>query len=64
MTAKTDKYRCIWNADPATMMTVGWNQVSGTNPVIYYDTQDYGENWEAYNYAQIPQTILLSVSPS
>ena len=59
-TAKTDKYRCIWNADPATMMTVGWNQVSGTNPVIYYDTQDYGENWETYNYAQIPNHNIVS----
>ncbi len=50
--AKTDQYRCIWNLDPATRMTVGWNQISGTNPVIYYDTQDYGSDWQSYTNSQ------------
>ncbi len=60
ITAKTDKYRCIWNADPSTMMTIGWGQVSGTNPVVYYDTEDYGNNWEAYTYAQNYSHSILS----
>jgi len=50
--AKTDKYRCIWNMDPATMTTVAWNQTSGTGAVIYFDTQDYGNDWGAYANAQ------------
>ncbi len=58
--AKTDKYRCIWNADPATMMTVGWNQISGTNPVIYYDVQDYGGDWQAYANAQKADKSIVS----
>jgi len=50
--AKTDKYRCIWNVDPAARTTVAWNQISGTDPVVYYDTQDYGGDWQAYANTQ------------
>ena len=50
--AKTDKYRCIWNMDPATTTTIGWNQISGTDPVIYFGTQDYGNDWSFYANSQ------------
>lgn len=32
---KSDKYRLVWNSDPMTSMTVGWNQYEG-KPTLYY----------------------------
>lgn len=46
--ASTDKYRLILNDDPATTITVAWNQISGNNAIVYYDTQDHGQNYAQY----------------
>jgi len=43
-----DKYRLILTTDPATTITVGWNQISGTNPIVYYGTTDFGTAWASY----------------
>ena len=32
---KTDKYRLIWNSDPKTTMTIGWNQLEGEGYILY-----------------------------
>jgi len=37
--AKADKLRVIWNNDPGTTMTIGWNQVSGKFPKVEYSAQ-------------------------
>lgn len=44
----TDKYRIMWRDNPSTTMVIGWNQVSGSNPVVYYGTTDHGTNWSSY----------------
>ena len=44
----TDRYRCMWREDPSTTMTIGWEQVSGNDPVVYYDEYDGG--MEPLNY--------------
>ncbi|PHR49934.1 MAG: hypothetical protein COA32_02030 [Fluviicola sp.] len=44
----TDKYRLMFNDDPSSIITVGWEQVSGSNPVVYYGTLDEGTNWANY----------------
>lgn len=44
----TQRYRLMFNDDPATIITVGWEQVSGTNPKVYYGTADHGTNWASY----------------
>lgn len=46
--AKTEKYRCMWREDPSTTMTIGWNQLNGTNPVLYLDREDKGTDIIAY----------------
>jgi len=46
--ANTDKYRIMWRDNPSTTMVIGWNQVSGSNPVVYYGTIDNGTDWSAY----------------
>ena len=49
-----DKFRCVWRDNPATSMTVAWNQASGVNPTLYYGTTDYGTDSEQYVYSKIP----------
>lgn len=52
--AKTGRYRCMWRDDPATTMVIGWDQISGINPVVYYDTKDQGRNVSAYKSSKRP----------
>ena len=47
--SNNDKYRIILNDDPTSTITVAWNQISGTNPQVYYDTVDHGTNYQLYN---------------
>jgi hypothetical protein len=42
--ANNDKYRLILVTDPATSITIGWNQTSGSNPVVWYGTTDHGNS--------------------
>ncbi len=46
------KYRLTLRDNPATTITVGWDQMSGASAVIYYGTQDFGTDWEAYPLRQ------------
>lgn len=48
----SDKYRIIITDDPATKITIGWNQISGTNPTVYYDTIDYGTDYSLYAFSK------------
>lgn len=32
------RYRCIWNDDPATTMTIGWDQVGNTQSFVWLST--------------------------
>ncbi|AUP77368.1 Ig-like domain-containing protein [Flavivirga eckloniae] len=46
--ADTNKYRLTIRDNPATSIVIGWNQVSGSNAVVYYGTTDFGTNWSSY----------------
>jgi hypothetical protein len=50
--SSTGKYRLILNDNPATTITIAWDQESGTDPVVYYDTVDHGSNYSAYQYTK------------
>lgn len=56
--AKTDKYRCIWRDNPSTTMTIAWNQISGTDAVLYYDTYDNGTDIPQYVYQKKPSKTV------
>lgn len=56
--ALTDKYRCMWRDDPSTTMVIGWNQVSGTAPVVYYDVSDRGEVINKYAFLKKADRII------
>ena len=46
--ASNGRYRLILVDDPATTITIAWDQFSGDNPVVWYDTTDYGQNYMSY----------------
>jgi hypothetical protein len=48
--AVTDKYRLVIRDNPSNSIVIGWNQVSGANPVVYYDTIDHGTNFASYTF--------------
>lgn len=48
--AATRRYRAIWNDDPATTMTLAWEQVSGGGAKVFYDVRDHGSRVDAYAY--------------
>lgn len=54
------RYRCMWRDDPATTMVVGWDQVSGANPVFYYDVIDNGQRAEAYKSSKKADLVVPS----
>ncbi len=47
-----EKYRLIISGDPATTITIGWNQTSGTDPIVYYDTIDHGNDFSLYAFSK------------
>jgi len=57
-TSGTDKYRLTFGNDPATTMTIGWNQWKGSNPVLYYGTEDHDRDWNAYTYSKNPDAAI------
>ena len=58
--AHTGRYRCTWRTDPATTMVIGWDQVSGDSPVLFYDVVDFGTQVAAYRNKQQPDRIIVS----
>ncbi|XOV67406.1 MAG: PKD domain-containing protein [Fluviicola sp.] len=54
VSANTGRYRLMFNTDPSTEITVGWEQVNSANPVVYYGTVDHGTNWASYANSQTP----------
>ncbi|MEZ5303815.1 MAG: metallophosphoesterase family protein [Verrucomicrobiales bacterium] len=48
ISAKTEKYRVIWNDSPHAKITVGWCQVDGTDPEVHYRPLGGGGDWVAH----------------
>ncbi|WP_299442936.1 fibronectin type III domain-containing protein [uncultured Aquimarina sp.] len=56
--ASNDKYRLSLRGNPATSIVIGWNQISGSNPRVYYGTTDYGTNYNSYPNSQAPDKTV------
>jgi hypothetical protein len=54
---RTDKFRVIWQENPSTAVIIGWNQVSGYNPVLLMDVNDFGKNAGEYGVSKRPDRI-------
>jgi PKD repeat protein len=52
--AETGRYRLMFNDDPSSIITLGWEQMSGDNPEVLFGKEDYGQNWEMYPQSVVP----------
>lgn len=50
----------MWREDPTTSMVIGWDQVSGTNPVLFYTSQRQSGKMENYAKSQTPDRVILT----
>ncbi|MBI1228278.1 MAG: hypothetical protein GC192_23795 [Bacteroidetes bacterium] len=57
---RADKYRVIWQGNASTSATIAWNQVSGTDPVLLLDVNDFGQKAEEYGLSKRPDRIQLA----
>jgi hypothetical protein len=58
--ATTDKYRCTLRDNPSTSIVIGWNQVSGATPVVYYDVIDHLGNSLAYSNSKTVDRSIIA----
>ncbi|QKX06709.1 T9SS type A sorting domain-containing protein [Aquimarina sp. TRL1] len=56
--ASNDKYRLSLRGNPATSIVIGWNQISGSNPTVYYGTTDHGTNYANYPNSKTPDRTV------
>ena len=51
---RINRLRCMWRDDPATSMVIAWDQRSGAEPALLYDTEDFGQVARSYRMRQRP----------
>ncbi len=56
--AASDKYRLVWNEDPASNITVAWDQHELANPVVMYGTKDHGRKFWKYEFSKSEDRVL------
>jgi hypothetical protein len=56
--AASDKYRLVWTDDPTSTITVAWDQHEAENPVVLYDTEDFGRKFWKYRFSQPADRVL------
>ncbi len=56
--ASNGKYRLTLRGNPATSIVIGWDQTSGSNPIVYYGTTDYGTNYNSYPNSKTPDRVV------
>lgn len=60
LNAHSDRFRAMWRDHPSTTMVIGWDQVIGANPVLYYDVHDHGRNPAAYKSSRRPDRVVVA----
>ncbi len=55
----TNKFRLVWHGDPTTEITIAWDQLKGSEPAVYYGTEDLAQNAEDYPNNQEPTRKTL-----
>ena len=44
--------------EPSTTITIGWEQLAGANPMVYYGTNDYGMDYSKYPNRAYPKRTI------
>lgn len=55
--AASDKYRLVWNDDPATTLTIAWDQLEDGHPEVWYGTTDEGRRYWEYPQKASPERV-------
>ncbi len=58
MVAKTGRYRLVWKDNPSTSITIGWDQISGKEGKIYFDTSNKGKFPTKYSLSKSPDNVV------
>ncbi len=56
--ASNDKYRLSLRDNPDTSIVIGWDQISGSNPTVFYGTTDFGTNTANYPNSATPSRTV------
>jgi hypothetical protein len=55
---KAGRFRLIWQEDPSVVMTIGWDQLSGTGAKVYFDVVNQGPYPEKYAFAKGAERVI------
>lgn len=58
--AVSKRYRCMIRDEPSTTITIGWEQQTGANPMVYYGTTDYGMDYNKYPHRAYPNRTIYA----
>ena len=58
--AKPERFRVIICENPATSITIAWDQVSGTNPELLFGSDDYGNKASLYQKRATPSNMTAN----
>ncbi len=64
LNANTRRYRLMFNDDPSTMVTIAWDQYSGTTPVVHYGPTDFGTAFASYPNSASPSASTTTMGMS
>ena len=56
--ALPERFRCMWRDDPSTSMVIGWDQVTGSNPMFYFGEEDHDRMINFYSRSKRPDMII------
>ena len=60
MFAKADRFRIVWQSDPSTAAVIVWDQLSGDNPTLHLDINNYGNDADSYAVKRKPDNVLAA----
>ena len=56
------RYRLVITDNPATTITIAWDQTSGSNPVVYYGITDHGTTYQSYSNTKSVDRVKLAMN--
>lgn len=57
---KVGRFRCMLRDEPSTTFNIGWEQMSGINPIVYYGTEDHGVQYQRYSDKAYPNRTIMA----
>lgn len=56
--AGSTRYRIIITDAPSSTITIGWDQISGDKPIVYYGKRDHGTKISEYSSKKTPERVI------